>query len=209
MTMSLREQKEAKKQRLVDAAYDLFMQKGFHKTTIDEIVTQANVAKGTFYLYFKDKSDVMQDIVIRISRKVLLDAYEDIKALSDVCFADRIVHFVDNIIEYFKRNSLVLRMIERNFSWPMLQEELMGCTENDRALSAMLDDFFSQPELQGVPRDDIFKALYVIVSMCGTVCYSSILHGQPDTIDNMKPTLYRIIRLAVAPDGTGGKAALS
>ena len=38
-------------------AFELFTTKGLTKTTISDIVDQAGVAKGTFYLYFKDKYD--------------------------------------------------------------------------------------------------------------------------------------------------------
>ena len=64
--MNLQQQKEEKKQNLMASAYDLFMEKGFVKTTVDEIVRRANVAKGTFYLYFKDKSDVLQELVLSL-----------------------------------------------------------------------------------------------------------------------------------------------
>ncbi len=44
--------KKQKKDSLLDAAFGLFMENGFHKTSISDIVNQAGVAKGTFYLYF-------------------------------------------------------------------------------------------------------------------------------------------------------------
>ena len=47
--------KERKRQSLLAAAYGLFTEKGVAKTSVDEIVRRANVAKGTFYLYFQDK----------------------------------------------------------------------------------------------------------------------------------------------------------
>ncbi|MEG2074596.1 MAG: TetR/AcrR family transcriptional regulator, partial [Angelakisella sp.] len=53
----LREYSEAKKnekrEKLERAGYDLFLSKGIHDTSIDDIVKGASVAKGTFYLYFK------------------------------------------------------------------------------------------------------------------------------------------------------------
>ena len=45
--------KERKRQSLLAAAYGLFTEKGVAKTSVDEIVRRANVAKGTFYLYFQ------------------------------------------------------------------------------------------------------------------------------------------------------------
>ena len=42
-------QKAEKKANLLQAAYTCFLEKGIHKTSIDDIVARANVAKGTFY----------------------------------------------------------------------------------------------------------------------------------------------------------------
>ena len=42
--------------------------------------------------------------------------------------------------------------------------------------------------------DELFKMIFVIIEMLGSVCYSSIIEGKPDTVDNMKPVLYGIVR---------------
>ena len=55
MREPMESRKEQKRQSLLDAAYALFTEKGVAKTSVDEIVRGANVAKGTFYLYFHDK----------------------------------------------------------------------------------------------------------------------------------------------------------
>ena len=58
------ENKLKKRTALLDSAYELFTTMGFTKTTIRDIASKAGVAKGTFYLYFKDKSDI-RDALIR------------------------------------------------------------------------------------------------------------------------------------------------
>lgn len=50
---------EIRREELMDAAQALFLEKGFTATSVDEIVKQADVAKGTFYLQFKTKEDVL------------------------------------------------------------------------------------------------------------------------------------------------------
>ena len=56
-------QREDREQNLLDAAYRLFMSKGQPKTSIDDIVQEAQVAKGSFYTYFKNKDDLTQKLV--------------------------------------------------------------------------------------------------------------------------------------------------
>jgi AcrR family transcriptional regulator len=56
---------EIRREELMDAAQALFLGKGFYATSVDEIVRAADVAKGTFYFYFKTKDDVLQALRAR------------------------------------------------------------------------------------------------------------------------------------------------
>ena len=47
--------KQEKRRALLDAAYELFLERGTAKTSVEDITSRAKVAKGTFYLYFQDK----------------------------------------------------------------------------------------------------------------------------------------------------------
>lgn len=51
--------KARKKRRILEAATELFISQGYRKTSVDEVARQAAVAKGTVYLYFKTKSDLL------------------------------------------------------------------------------------------------------------------------------------------------------
>jgi len=44
--------------QILEAAEKLFAQKGFYSTTVGEIAEKAGIAKGTIYLYFRDKRDL-------------------------------------------------------------------------------------------------------------------------------------------------------
>ena len=55
--------KTNKYDRILDAAYQLFLEQGYDEVSIQEIATRSGVAKGTFYLYFRDK-DELKDRVI-------------------------------------------------------------------------------------------------------------------------------------------------
>ena len=59
------ENKQQKEQNLLDTAFELFTTKGFAKTSIADIVERAGMAKGTFYLYFRDKYDIQEKLIVR------------------------------------------------------------------------------------------------------------------------------------------------
>ena len=68
--------KKKKKDALFNTAFELFTTKGLTKTTISDIVNQAGVAKGTFYLYFKDKYDIRNKLVSHKTGELFFRAHE-------------------------------------------------------------------------------------------------------------------------------------
>ncbi|MEC5215748.1 AcrR family transcriptional regulator [Actimicrobium sp. GrIS 1.19] len=55
--------KEARPQELLAAALDLFVERGFAATRLDDVAKQAGVSKGTLYLYFTNKEDLFKAVV--------------------------------------------------------------------------------------------------------------------------------------------------
>jgi AcrR family transcriptional regulator len=55
--------REQRRKQLLGHARDVFAEKGYHTAKIDDIVAQANVARGTFYLHFADKRAVFEELV--------------------------------------------------------------------------------------------------------------------------------------------------
>lgn len=58
-----RRRKEARPQELLDAALDLFVEKGFAATRAEEVAARAGVSKGTLYLYFPSKEDLLKAVI--------------------------------------------------------------------------------------------------------------------------------------------------
>lgn len=55
--------KEARPQELLAAALDLFVERGYAATRLDDVAAQAGVSKGTLYLYFNNKEDLFKAVV--------------------------------------------------------------------------------------------------------------------------------------------------
>jgi AcrR family transcriptional regulator len=62
---------ETRRDELMNAAQHLFLVGGFESTTIEQITTAADVAKGTFYLYFSSKEEVRAALVGRFAEDLL------------------------------------------------------------------------------------------------------------------------------------------
>jgi len=57
---------EVRKSEILDAAQKLFIEKGYAKTTVTDILNVHGLSKGVFYYYFKSKEEVMDAIIMRI-----------------------------------------------------------------------------------------------------------------------------------------------
>lgn len=55
--------REQRREQLLQHARDVFAEKGYHAAKIDDIVAQASVARGTFYLHFDDKRRIFEELV--------------------------------------------------------------------------------------------------------------------------------------------------
>lgn len=55
--------KEARPGELVKAALDIFVEKGFAATRVDEVAARAGVSKGTLFLYFESKEDLFKAVI--------------------------------------------------------------------------------------------------------------------------------------------------
>ena len=66
--------RELRRRQLLDAARDVFAEKGYVAATVDDVVARCGVARGTFYLYFDDKLDVfgalVSDFVTRVAGSI-------------------------------------------------------------------------------------------------------------------------------------------
>ena len=189
--------KQEKRRALLDAAYELFLERGTAKTSVEDITSRAKVAKGTFYLYFQDKGAVMQALLGRVRYQLLNNACEAVERQTGLeTFPDKMVAVIDHIIEALRRDTVVLKFLERNFVWPGL-DQIEASRDAEPLMRKLLNVVLTSPEMAGRTEREVYQRITALGSMCMSVCYSSILEGKPDNIDSMKPVLYDIIRKAL------------
>ncbi len=58
---------QARRNQILDAATEMFAQRGFHKTTIKAIARQGEIAEGTIYNYFTNKTDLLFGLLDRLN----------------------------------------------------------------------------------------------------------------------------------------------
>ncbi len=68
--------KEARPQELLDAALELFVEKGFAATRAEEVAKRAGVSKGTLYLYYPSKEELFKAVVRRNLSSLIAEGLE-------------------------------------------------------------------------------------------------------------------------------------
>lgn len=186
------ENKLLKKESLMNKAFDLFVKNGINKTSISDIVNEAGVAKGTFYLYFKDKYDIHNKIIKHKSSEIFSKALNELKTQNIEEFDDRVIFVIDSIINQLSRNKSLLKLIAKNLSWGIFKSVLfIDDSTDDINFSQVYNEMilgndmeFEEPEIM----------LFMIVELVSSTCYSSILYSEPRDIDELKPYLYKSVR---------------
>ena len=203
------ENKLKKRTALLDSAYELFTTMGFTKTTIRDIAHKAGVAKGTFYLYFKDKTDIRNALIRSKASQVLQMACKSMVHLeerqnSEMDVADKLVYIIDYIVDYLARDVLFVNFISKHLSWGMFangqrtSREYYGLTdEDDVSLIDFSDYIHKMLEADNVQIKDLDLLLFTLLELVSSVLYDLMLYEQPLPLEDFKPYLNHSIRLLV------------
>lgn len=167
------QKKRKKESQLFSAAYELFTTKGTQNTAIDDIVKKAGVAKGTFYLYFKDKYDIINRLILKKSSVLVKEAVKEVESQNIEDFDQKVLFFIDYLIEYFKENKLMLKLINKNFSWGLFRRSLMQ-KEEDHNVEEVSRLFIDNLIKKDMDNEEAVITLFIIFELIGSVCYSSI-----------------------------------
>ena len=176
-----------KKQELTKIAYKLFLTKGYENTSIDEIIKEAGIAKGTYYYYFESKEETLEEVINLILDNMVSRANQVIeipltateKFISVImCFKPNIeeeqlsntIHLPENVVMHQKMNKriiaeavpILVKVVEQSNN-----EKLLNCKDNisekvktTLLLSQSLFDDMNYTEQDAVVYIDILENLY-------------------------------------------------
>ena len=170
--------KQEKRRALLDAAYELFLERGTSKTSVEDITSRAKVGKGTFYLYFADKGSVTQALLARVSYQLLDNACAAAEqhAAELTSFPDQMIFVIDHIIEALRADTLMLRFLERSFVWPGL-DQIEASGEAEPLMRKVLQIVMCSPEMAGRTEREIYQRITALGFML------SMLSGLPSNTE--------------------------
>lgn len=185
--------KKMKMDNLLDTSFELFTSKGINKTSISDIVEKAGVAKGTFYLYFKDKYDIRNRLIARKSSQLFMQAYDTMIKEGVEKFDDRIIFIMDYVLDALATNKGLLGLMYKDLSWAMFKRTLTNhpLADTDVDFSAVYNQMI---EDAGGRIKDPEIMLFQVIELIGSTGYSSIMYSDPVPLDELKPHLERTVR---------------
>ncbi|MBR3002193.1 MAG: TetR/AcrR family transcriptional regulator [Clostridia bacterium] len=191
----MKEEINNKENRLLEHAFKLFTQKGVKDTSIQEIVDNAEVAKGTFYLYFKDKYEIRDVLISKKSTKLFNNALKDLRKTDIKDLSEQVVFIVDHVIDALIKNQLLLKFISKNLSWGIYNQTVQKIYDkNSEEENGVLQVFLKGIESNNIKLKNPEVTLYMIIELVSSTCFNSILYGNPLPIEEFKPFLYDVIR---------------
>ena len=184
--------KKLKRDSLLESAFALFTSKGINKTSISDIVQKSGVAKGTFYLYFKDKYDIRNMLIARKASQLFKKADDELTKSGITNIFDEVIFLVDNIINQLCEDKSLLSFISKNLSWGIFKTSLINPSYDSEIyfyniytrLINREDAEFDNPEIM----------LFMIIELVSSTCYSAILYSEPVDIEELKPYLFDSIK---------------
>lgn len=185
------ENKMIKRKKILDSAYNLFMSKSVTATAVDDVVKMAGVAKGTFYLYFRDKYDLLEQIVIYKSASVIREGMEalDESNSANMTLTDKVLFIADHVSDYLHKNKELTALLNKNLS-SCLRYAMSG-TDNEYSeiLERVTDAFVKE----GYDKKDAEMTVYLLVDMVGSVCCDAVLETGPFSFEEIYPRVRQAI----------------
>ena len=179
--------------KILDTALGLFEKNGTHLVSIDEIVKGAGVAKGTFYLYFKDRYDLISTLIIEKASKymsLLSDEYEP-RDFGDVSTSVR--HYIEYISDFLQKNKTLCILIEKNLNTCV---NAVAQTK-EGPIKELYEKIFSELINCGAAEAEARAKLYLYIELIVSSCCNAIIRETPYTIEELKPHLCQIIESSI------------
>ena len=156
---------------------------------------ESNVAKGTFYLYFKDKYELRDILIEKKSKKLFSDAVDALRKNYIKSLDDQIIFIVNYIINELSKNTVLLKFISKNLSWGVYSKTVNKLYQNsENEEDGVYPLFLKGIKEQNIKLKNPDVTLYMIIELVSSTCFNSILYNEPLPIEQYKPFLYDAIR---------------
>ena len=176
-----------KKEKILEAARDIFFKKSFYEATMDDIALLSGVKKPTIYYYFPSKIDLASQLLELNVKKIFEKISEIISKTNNI--KQRIKMIVDFYINLLEENSKTFIIMQR-IGYDFMQKEdskkkINELFEKLRKKQKEAGDLFGEVILSSGKKvsGDIF--LYSVVAALGRVIFENVSQGRKPKKDDL------------------------
>jgi len=177
--------------QILEAAMFVFAEKGLHQARMSDVAERAGLSKGTVYLYFKDKNE----LVFSVLKASLSEGFEALEQIleSEGSVAEQILDWVDKTSSQMEESVLLLRISYEFYALAGrkedVREELQGYFSRYRALlKELLELGIQRKEFRPMDTELIALAIMAIFEGVNVL----IATGSPD--EDWSSNCVRIVR---------------
>jgi len=176
-----------KKEKILEAARDIFFKKSFYEATMDDIAQLSGIKKPTIYYYFPSKIDLASQLMEVNVKKIFEKIGKIISTTSNV--KQRVKMIVDFYINLLEENSKIFIIMQR-ISYDFMQKEdskkkINELFEKLRKKQKETGDLFGEVILCSGKRvsGDIF--LYSMIAALGRAIFENVSQGKKPKKDDL------------------------
>jgi AcrR family transcriptional regulator len=157
--------KDARPQELLDAALDLFVERGFTATRLDDVAARAGVSKGTLYLYFANKEELFKAVV----RESMIPVIGEAEGMIDQYQGNSAVLFQQILLGWWERigstkvSGITKLIMAESGNFPEVAnfyyEEVISRV--NRLMIRLLEQGIARGEFRPI---DVSQAMHVVVA---------------------------------------------
>jgi TetR/AcrR family fatty acid metabolism transcriptional regulator len=198
--------KEATRERLLEAAEHVFAEKGYHGAVVDDIIHESATSKGGFYFHFPNKQAIFLALIDALVPKLAAAVERAIAAEIDpLAQLDAALSTVLELFSRHRRLSKIL-LVEAVGLGHGFDAKLM--TTRSR-FAAMIQSYLDRAVAAGaIPVQDTVTASWVWFGAINELVVRWLVSGEPAELASVEPTLRHMLILSIgAPSISAGGPA--
>lgn len=151
----MQKNKSEKYHNILTSAGDVFARFGFHKATISQIASQAGVADGTLYLYFKNKDDILYQF-INYKTAVVFEKMNTAVAAGKNA-EEKLRNLIHCHLQEFQNDKNMAVIFQSEVRY--LRDIQSQIKDISKMYLDLLSDIIEQGQIEGSMRQDLFVGL--------------------------------------------------
>lgn len=176
MDTSIREPKQQraidKKDRIIEAGFELICKNGYYNTNTAEIAKKADVSTGIVYQYFKDKHDILMEAIEKYGEDIFFPMLKlSYKEINITNFNETIRNMIENYVTNHKVSKIA-------------HEEIMAMVHSDKDIA----DYYYKKELEmtdtlktiliknNFSEQNLYEKVHIMIGLIDNLCHEKIYH---------------------------------